>query len=337
MPEHPRPRLVLSRCLELAACRYDGVSIQAPWVRRLEPHVELVPVCPEVEIGLGVPRDPVRLVRRGERLRMVQPATGRDLTAGMTRFAEDFLSRLGPVDGFLLKSRSPSCGIGDTKHFAGVEDSEPIDRGPGLFARAVIERFGDRAVEDEARLEDETHRHAFLARLFALARLRRLAERRPEEVGLRDLVELHAAHKLLLMAHRRTELTALGRLLAEPAGRPFAELLSAYRQGFARALARPATPGAHVDVLMHALGYFKGHIDAGQKTRFLATLEEYRAGRLPLAVPLATVRSWTERYGQPYLAAQAYFDPYPGELLEPTAAPGSSDAPGFTAKGSDPG
>lgn len=337
MPEHPRPRLVVSRCLELDACRYNAVSIRAPWVRRLDPHVELVPVCPEVEIGLGVPRDPVRLVRSSEGLRMVQPATGRDLTREMAGFAEGFLSRSGPVDGFLLKSRSPSCGVRDTKHFTGVDEATPVARGPGLFARAVLERFGDRAVEDEARLDDAPRRHAFLTRLFALARLRRLGERPPEETGVRDLLDFHAAHKLVLMAHRRTALTALGRLLADPAGRSSGELLAAYREGFAHALARPAGPGAHVDVLMHAMGYFKGRLTTRERARFLEGLEEYRSGGLPLPVLLATVRSWIHRFGQDYLAAQVYFDPYPGDLLEPTVGSGSSESPGFTTKGSDPG
>lgn len=318
MPEHPRPRLVVSRCLELEACRYDAASIRAPWVRRLEPHVELLPVCPEVQIGLGVPRDPVRLVRGGEGLRMVQPTTGRDLTREMTGFAQGFLDRLGPVDGFLLKSRSPSCGIRDTKRFTGAAEPEPVDRGPGLFAGAVLERFGDRAVEDEARLDEEEPRHAFLCRLFALARLRTLAERPRTGSDVRDLLELHAEHKLLLMAHRRTALTALGRMLAEPAARPFDELLADYRESFTEALGRPASPGSHVDALMHALGYFKERLAAPEKARFLESLEEYRAGRLPLATALATVRTWIERFGQPYLATQVYFDPYPGDLLDPT-------------------
>lgn len=167
-----RPRLVVSQCLELEACRYNGVSIRAPWVRRLEPFVELIPVCPEVAIGLGVPRDPVRLVSLGATTQMVQPSTGRDLTAPMTTFARDFLDRVEPVDGFLLKSRSPSCGIEDTKLYTAAEEPEPAGKGAGLFAAAVLERFGDRAIEDEARLEDRDVRHRFLVQLFTLARLR---------------------------------------------------------------------------------------------------------------------------------------------------------------------
>ena len=178
-PRHPRPRLVVSRCLELAACRYDGAVIAAPLVRRLAPFVELVPVCPELEIGLGVPRDPVRLVTLAgapDEPRMVQPATGRDLTGAMTACARAFLERAGPVDGFLLKSRSPSCGVEDTKLYTGPEEETPVGLGAGLFARAVLERFGHLPVADEERLADPDARHRFLADLFARARRRQARE-----------------------------------------------------------------------------------------------------------------------------------------------------------------
>jgi len=311
-PEHPRPRLVVSRCLDLAPCRYNGATIRAPWVRRLEPFVELVPVCPEVEIGLGTPRDPVRLVVVGAETRMVQPSTGRDLTAEMTSFSAAFLDRAGPVEGFLLKSRSPSCGIKDTKTYTDAEQPMPAGKGAGLFAGAVLERFGDRAVEDEGRLTNFRLRHHFLTKMFALARLRRL-----EDGGrLRDLVTFHARHKLLLMAYREAAMRRMGRQVADGAGRPFTELLADYRTLLGKALAQPARASAHVNVLMHAMGYFKHGLSPAEKSHFLAVLAEYRAGRLPLLAPLTILRSWIARFDEPYLADQVYFDPYPQELLD---------------------
>jgi uncharacterized protein YbbK (DUF523 family) len=252
MEDYPRPRLVVSRCLELAACRYNGATIRAPLVRRLEPYVELVPICPEVEVGLGVPRDPVRLVSPGDppggggalarrELRMVQPKSGRDLTAAMNSFSDDFLSRVEPVEGFLLKSRSPSCGIKDTKVYTDAEEPMPLGKDAGLFARAVLDRFGDRAVEDEGRLTNFRLRHHFLTKLFTLARIRTL-----EDGGrMRDLVELHARHKLLLMAYHQTCMRRMGRLVGSSDGLPFPELLAAYRRELGTALARPGEVGRH--------------------------------------------------------------------------------------------
>lgn len=183
-----RPRVVVSQCLGFAAVRYDGQALRSGFVEALRDHVEFVQVCPEVGIGLGVPRDPIRIeVTAGGRaagdVRLVQPSTGRELTDKMHAFAETFLEEVRPVDGFILKSRSPSCGIADAKRFEpGAKD--PIEGlGPGLFARAVLERFPHAAVEDEARLADPGHRHRFLTRLWAVARRREARSEGASEVG----------------------------------------------------------------------------------------------------------------------------------------------------------
>ncbi len=312
MERFPPPRLVVSRCLELDACRYNGATIRAPLIERLAAHVELVPVCPEVEIGLGVPRDPVRLCKVGGTLRMVQPSTGRDLTDAMTGFAESFLSQVGPVEGFVLKSRSPSCGLTDSKVYSSSEPPMPSGKDAGLFARAVLERFGDAAVEDEGRLTNFRLRHHVLAKAFTLARLRRVAE----AGAMRELVAFHAGHKLFLMAQNQAAMRVLGRIVANSERRPFPEILGAYRAELARALARPARAPAHVNAAMHALGYFKDRLTPAEKRHFLAALDEYRTGRLPLSAPLLTLQSWIARFEEPYLAGQLYFEPYPRALMD---------------------
>lgn len=330
MEDHPRPRLVVSKCLELAACRYNGATIRAPLVRCLEPFVELVPICPEVEIGLGVPRDPVRLVSSGgggplarREVRMVQPKTGRDLTAAMSEFSDEFLSRVEPVEGFLLKSRSPSCGIKDTKVYTDAEEpmhsSKVGAKDAGLFARAVLERFGDRAVEDEGRLTNFRLRHHFLTKLFTLARVRSL-----EDGGrMRDLVELHARHKLLLMAYHQTAMRRMGRLVGNADGLPFPELLAAYRRELGTALARPARVPSHVNVLMHGFGYFKNRLSPAEKAHFLDLLDELQAKRLPLLAPLHALEGWIVRFDEGYLRRQLYFEPYPRELIDLSDSGGS--------------
>ena len=158
-----RPVVVISRCIDFDSCRYNGQVIRASLREKLEPLVELRPICPELEIGLGVPRDPVVLERHEDGVHMVQPSTGRDLTREMTGFSERFLDSLDTVDGFILKSRSPSCAI-----------REP---GPGLsiglFALHVLERFPEVPIEDEVALQDAEARERFLAGVFARAAARR--------------------------------------------------------------------------------------------------------------------------------------------------------------------
>jgi uncharacterized protein YbbK (DUF523 family) len=167
-----RPIVVISRCIDFDSCRYNGQVIRASLREQLEPFVELRPICPELEIGLGVPRDPVKLVRGDGGPHMIQPSTGRDLTAAMNAFSARFLDSLDGVDGFILKSRSPSCAIRDGKVFHSAAGKAEHDSGPGLFAARVLERFPHAAVEDEARLGDERLRRHFLTTVFTLALLR---------------------------------------------------------------------------------------------------------------------------------------------------------------------
>jgi uncharacterized protein YbbK (DUF523 family) len=167
-----RPRVVISKCLEFAPCRYNGVMISDEFVRQLKGRVDFLPVCPEMEIGLGCPRDPIRVVSAGGELRLIQPTTGRDVTSEMRAFAAAFLGGAGTVEGFLLKSRSPSCGIKDVKVHGGPDGNMPQGVGSGFFGGAVLERFPDVAVEDEIGLQDPSLREHFLSRLFTIAKLR---------------------------------------------------------------------------------------------------------------------------------------------------------------------
>jgi len=312
VPQFPRPRIVVSKCLGFAACRWNGVTIPDEFVSRLEPHVEFVPVCAEVEIGLGVPRDPVRVVAGGAGLRLVQPTTGRDFTAEMTRFAQGFLNTVGEVAGFILKSRSPSCGVRDVKVYPSADATAPMGKDAGFFAAAVRERFGDLPVEDEGRLTNFAIREHFLTRIFALARLREALA----SGAMRDLVAFHARHKLLLMAYNQTAMRTLGRIVANPQKRPFADVAADYEAHFRRALLRPPRMGGIINVLMHALGYFSDSLSAREKAFFLDSLGRYRARKIPLSAITAILRAWIVRFDNAYLADQAFFEPYPEALAE---------------------
>lgn len=293
-----RPILGMSLCLGDAPVRYDGAAIRDDFAKRLADFVELRPVCPELEIGLGVPRAPIRI----EKGRLVQPSTGADLSERMRRFAASWLAGLGEVDGFLLKNRSPSCGVRDVKLSPGL-------RGPGFFAEAVLERHPGIPVEDEGRLSNLRIREHFLARLFAGAELRAVGSRGA-------LVRFHARHQLLLLGCRETALRALGKLVANHARRPFRELKAMYRAGFFHALAEPPEPGPLANVLEHALGLFSEELGAGEKRQFLASLRRFRSGRLPLAGPVSVLRSWLARSPKPTLDGQSILDPYPDALVE---------------------
>ncbi len=310
-PTFARPRLGISRCIEFGRCRYNGEMIGSEFVRRLKEHADLVPVCPEVEIGLGIPRDPIRIVLRDGQKRLVQPSTDRDVTDTMAAFSQKFLNELGEVEGFILKSRSPSCGTRDVRVYPDKKVAVPIDKESGMFGSEVLERLRGLPVEDEARLRNIKLGEHFLTGAFTLASFRGL-----NDPGMVDLIAFHSRNKLLLMMYSQKELKVLGNIVANHEGREVSALRDDYRDHLRVALYHPPRCNAPVNVLMHALGYFSGQLKREEKAFFLETLQMYRDSRVPLSVCLNLMRSYIIRFGNDYLDAQTFFRPFPEGILE---------------------
>jgi len=305
-----KPVLIVSKCLGFANCRWNGEIINDDFTKLLGEFVEYRPVCPEVEIGLGVPRDPIHIVSIRGMLRLVQPASGRDLTGVMQDFCDSFLNEVAAVDGFLLKYRSPSCGTNDVKIYSEGSKSGSIGKGAGFFAVAVMESFGILAVETEGRLKNYRVREHYLTKLWAMARFRDAAA----AGGMKDLVDFHSGNKLLLMAYNQAKLKGLGKIVANHEHRALDEVFELYRDSLGQAFSKMPRYTSNINVLMHALGYFSKEISSREKSYFLDALERYRAGKLPLSAVISIVNSWIVRFEQPYLAQQTFFSPYPEEL-----------------------
>lgn len=168
-----KPVVVVSKCLGFAPCRWNGLTIHSAVVERLKAEVHFVTLCPEVEIGLGVPRDPIRLIKQKGEIKLVQPATGRDCTQAAADFVNSYLSGLETVDGFILKEKSPSCGTHRVKIYPGPGQVPLTDRGAGFFGGAVMGKFPHLPIEDEGRLNNDKIREQFLTRVFAVFRFRK--------------------------------------------------------------------------------------------------------------------------------------------------------------------
>jgi uncharacterized protein YbbK (DUF523 family) len=206
-----KPVIVISKCITFEPVRWDGQIIASKFVEDLKPHAEFIPVCPEVEIGLGVPRETLRIVKIEEDLRLVQPATGADLSSKMRQFAEKFLKSLPEVDGFILKSGSPSSAMKDSKIYPSAEKSAPVGRGAGFFGGAVLARFPQLAIEDERRLLNPRIKEHFLTKLYTLADFRQMKK----AGSTKGLIDFQARNKLLFTAYNQTELHAMGRIVAQ--------------------------------------------------------------------------------------------------------------------------
>jgi uncharacterized protein YbgA (DUF1722 family)/uncharacterized protein YbbK (DUF523 family) len=307
MGDHPRPRLAISACLLGQPVRYDGGHKRDAWiVEKLGKHVDWVPLCPEIDIGLGAPRPTLRVVQIRDTPHLVS-TTGADLTRRMDAYSREKIPSLGEIDGYLLKKGSPSCGIERVKVYG--ENGMPLKPGRGVFALAVFASDAAVTVEDEGRLCDDLLRDSFLSRVFAHARLRALIA---GDWRGRKLIEFHARHKLLVLAHSPAGYRELGRLVAgHTTSRVSPEK---YRTGLMEALAKPATRGRHVNVLQHMAGYVTDDLDAAARRELQDTIEEYRQGILPLAAPRTLLRHHIRRLKIAYLLEQTYLEPYPKTL-----------------------
>jgi uncharacterized protein YbgA (DUF1722 family)/uncharacterized protein YbbK (DUF523 family) len=309
----PPIRIGISACLLGQPVRFDGGHKRDAFLTgTFGRFVEWVPVCPEVECGLGTPRETMRLVKNGDAVRLLTVKTGVDLTSKMERFSRSRVTSLASEDlsGFVLKKDSPSCGLERVKVYDPHGTSER--KGRGLFAAALVEAFPHLPVEEEGRLTDPRLRENFVERVFAYWRLRRLFAAR---WTVDEVVRFHTAHKLLLLAHVPEAYRQLGRLVAGAREVPRRELQERYLDGFMRALAQPATARRHTNVLQHMAGYFKNQLDAAAKRELAGTIEDYRLGLVPLVVPLTLVKHYVRLFGVEYLAGQTYLEPHPKELM----------------------
>jgi|SRR5687768_5955703 uncharacterized protein YbgA (DUF1722 family)/uncharacterized protein YbbK (DUF523 family) len=310
----PSPiRIGISACLLGEEVRFDGGHKRDQFLTTvLGPHVEFVPVCPEVEMGLGTPRETLRLVRHGDGLRMITTRTGIDHTDAMNRWAAKRLGALQREDlsGYVLKKDSPSCGMERVKTYG--DDGPAVRNGRGVFAAALLERMPLLPVEEEGRLSDPTLRENFIERVFAYRRLKDLFAGRWTTGGL---VAFHTAHKMSLLAHSTSAYNELGRLVAHAAQTPRPDLRHAYESLFMRTLAIPATRARHTNVLQHMAGHFKKLVDDEARRELSETIDEYRRGMVPLVVPLTLIRHHVRRERIAYLAGQVYLEPHPRELM----------------------
>ena len=312
MRNFTRPVVVVSKCIEFEPVRYNGQMMTSHLVSSLKPLVQFIPVCPEVGVGLGVPRETLRIVKTGDVLKLIQPATGLDLTERMKRFSRQFLDALPEVDGFILKSRSPSSAMKDAKIYPSTGKVAPMGKGPGLFGGVVVKRFGHLAVEDERRLLNSRIKEHFLTKLYILADFRSVKN----SGTINSLIEFQARNKLLFTAYNQTELHAMGRIAAQPKGKPSQETIKEYQRHLWKALQQPPRRGANENVLTKAAGYFSSRLSKNEKAFFLDAVARYRVGKFPLSTPLNVLKAWIIRFNEEYLTQQTFFEPYPAALME---------------------
>lgn len=314
MTEMSKPRVGISTCLLGENVRYDGQHKRDRYLTNtLGPFVEWVPICPEVECGLPIPREAMHLTSKDDGLHLIATRSGTDHTKRMQAFIAERIPKLADAGlcGFVFKKKSPSSGLHDAKYY--TEKGMPHDSGAGLFAGAFVEAYPLIPVEDEGRLHDAGLRENFIERLFVMHRWR--SQVAPAAAGAAELVAFHTAHKLTLMAHRPAAVRELGDLVAHQAEHDFDALRQQYLEMLMPALQQKTTRGSNVNVLEHVMGYFKKDLSADEKAELLEVIEQYHSGLIPLIVPVTLLRHYVRKYDQDYLRQQVFLHPFPAELM----------------------
>lgn len=311
-PSPCKPKIAISACLMGAEVRYNGGHKESRLCSRtLSEYVEFVPVCPEVAIGLGIPREPIRLVgdpRQPLAVGSLHPE--RDVTQPLADYGQDMARQLTDICGYIFMQKSPSCGLERVKVYR-ANGSPHDEGGRGIYAQAFCARQPDLPVEEDGRLNDPVLRENFLTRVFAYAAWQ---QRLQEGLSRHALTDFHSRYKYLLMAHNPVQYKALGKLLGNMGQRDPAELGPLYFRELMNALKTCATRRTHTNVLQHLSGYFKQTISPEDKQEVQHVIGQYRHGIVPLVVPLTLLKHHLRHHPDPYVAQQVYLQPHPENL-----------------------
>lgn len=302
----------ISTCLLGEKVRFDGGHKRNRFITDvLSDHFAWVPVCPEVEVGMSTPRESLRLVEDGQRVRMVAPKSGEDWTTRMEAYSQKRVQSLKDhqLRGYILKKDSPSCGMERVRLYNQHNMAER--KGVGLYAKSLMEAYPNLPVEEEGRLQDPRLRENFITRVFAYDRWCNLRAQNPQP---KDLVNFHTAHKMLLLAHSEPIYRDMGPLVAQAGSMEFESLLDQYEQKLMSALKTVASPKRHANVLYHLAGYLKEHLTQSEKQELLNAIEEYRLNWVPLITPLTLMQHHFRKLKHTWVDNQVYLNPFPRSL-----------------------
>ncbi len=308
-----KPTIFLSACIEFESCRYDGEMIKDNYVRRLLDFVDVIKVCPELAIGMGSPRDAVRLVKRkGEDIKLLSTNKGDDYTDKMTSFTKKYVSNLKNknVDGFILKAKSPTCGINNVKLYHDIGKANVASaKNDGLFAKEIKEHFSKFPLETERRLSNYKIRDQFYTALFTLASFKKI------ELNMKSLIAFHSRNKYLFMAYNQTILKKMGAIVANHERQSVETVFSTYYEELSTLMQSNTSLKKRVNVMTHIYGYFKKMLSTLEKEYYFDVLDQYLNNRIPYSNVFTVLKSWVIRFDDKYLLDQTVFEPYPKELI----------------------
>lgn len=309
--EFCKPKIIISKCIEHDNCRFNGQIIRSDFVKNLKNFVNFIPVCAEVEIGLGIPRNPIRIIDKKGNLFLIQPETNKDVTIEMINFSNNYLDNI-VIDGAILKSKSPSCGTNDVKIYPSIDKTAPIRRDKGFFGGAIIDKFPFIAIENEDRLRNRIIKEHFLKRIFIFASFRDIKGKN----SINELIKFHSENKFLIKSYSQKYLEILGDITANKNKEHIEDILNKYQINLQLAFSKSPRCTSNINVLNNSFGFISQYLNSEEKKLYLKSIEDFRKGHVGISVPVSIMKSWIARFDQKYLKQQTFFYPYPDELVD---------------------
>lgn len=315
MKIYKKPIIIVSKCLTGVSCRYNGEPCKSKFLTKLTPYVQLIEVCPETDIGLKTPRNPIRLVQENDSVRLIDPKDLVDYTEKMLQFTQKSYTELKKINpqGFIFKTKSPSCGISDANIYSSLEKTaQKVKRSAGLYSNFMKKNFPLIPIEDEGRLNNFGIRDNFLTKIFILSNF----ENVKLKFTLGALLDFHTENKLLFMGYNQTITRTLGQLVASHKRESLEKIFKSYEVNLLKLISKPIKYTSMINVFIHAYSYFSKFLRADEKNFFFFLIDNYREGKCPQCVLINLLKGYSYRFSNTYLLNQTLLSPYPEELLD---------------------
>lgn len=300
-----KPRIVVSRCLGFGICRYDGQEIRDEFIEKLGRHVEFITVCPEVGIGLKVPRKTLRIVEKNGEDILYQPESGKEFTEEVVSFSKNFLDSVGKIQGFILKNRSPCCGLNSTRIYPSFDKSIPHYNRNGIFVDEILKKFPNLAMEDEGRLHNFSIRENFLIRIFVMSEFERIKD-------FETLKNFHKKNEFLFLAHSKNAFNELKKIIEKKESDLFVD----YKKGLEKLFLNPPNYKSWIEVVKKAFDRFASKLSEEERSFFLENVEEYKNEKIPFSVLVKLISAEAIRFNDQFLLGQTFLHPFPLDLME---------------------
>lgn len=306
-----KPKIMISRCLGFDFCRYDGQIVPFELLEVMKDEIDFIPVCPEADIGLGIPRETLRLIKEKDEVKLFQVKNKKDLTKQMQDYSKEILNSFSDIDAFILKARSPSCGIKDVKVYSGIEKAPVVGKSAGIFAKEVEEKYPYLPIEDEGRLTNLRIREHFFTKLYTIFNFKNIAKKK----SIADLSNFHAKNKYLYFAYSQVQKNKLGAIIGNYNKTNIDSVLDEYFVEMVKLFSKIPTKKNYINSFKRIFGFFSNKTSKEEKAFILELIEKYKNDKIEKSSITSVLKMYSIKYNTQYLLQQTIFEPFPEKLL----------------------